>query len=345
MLKLSFKKHPLEFIRPGGTSRGVLRTKPSWILKLENTETQVAGYGEVSIIPKLNPESEEDVEQMLPWLAANINQPLDYLDEYLFNFPSLRFGIESAFLDLNQAGKQVYFPSDFTAGKKATSINGLIWMNDYPTMEKELVEKVEKGFSCIKIKIGAIDISQELKLVALARSLDKNLIIRLDANGAFLPDYAERILSTFAEFDIHSIEQPIKQGQHQEMAKLCEKNIIPIALDEELIGISDPLEKSELLEKIKPQYIILKPSLLGGIKASEEWISEAERRDIQWWSTSALESNLGLNVISQWIAHKNPKGYQGLGTGQLFSNNFESPLYLEGEQLKFDPNKNISLPL
>ncbi|TXC81512.1 o-succinylbenzoate synthase [Luteibaculum oceani] len=345
MLKLDYIKHDCIFIRPGGTSRGVLKTKPSWIIKVSDLETGRFGLGEASIIPKLNPESETDVVNTLQWLKNHINQPAGYLDEYLINIPSVRFGIESALLDLKNGGNQIYFESDFIDKEKPIVINGLIWMNDFETMKSELENKVEQGFKCIKIKVGAIDLAEELKLVAFARSLSDSLVIRLDANGAFLPEFALNTLKTFAEFNIHSIEQPIKAGQILEMEKLCRVSPIPIALDEELIGINEPQAKQELIQKIKPQYIILKPSLLGGIASSEEWIKEAEKIGVGWWLTSALESNIGLNIIAQWAGKKNHHMPQGLGTGKLFSNNFEGPLHLIGEELYYNPKCPINSPL
>ena len=345
MLKLSYLKHDCVFHRPGGTSRGVLKTKASWIIKISDLETGIAGYGEISILPGLNPENEEIVEGMLVWLDKNINQPSPYILQYLAQCPAISFGVESAFLDLKNGGQQIYYPSNFTAGLKEIPINGLVWMNDFETMKSELEEKVENGFKCIKIKVGAINIMQELKLIAFARSLGDDLIIRLDANGAFKPAEVLNILETFSEFNIHSIEQPIKAGQTKEMAKLARSTPIPIALDEELIGKFDELDRVECLRAIRPQYIILKPSLIGGISAAESWIKHAEHLGIDWWATSALESNIGLNIISQWVATKNSELEQGLGTGKLFTNNFESPLSLKGSLLSYNPSKKQELPL
>lgn len=344
MLEFSYIAHSCKFLRPGGTSRGVLHSKPSWIIRVHDTESAVSGYGEVSIIPKLNPETEEQIELLLMWLTKHINQPKAYLFEYLIKSPALSFGLESAFLDLENGGRQIYYPSSFTEGKKEIEINGLIWMDSLDKMEQELQYKIDAGFNCIKIKVGAINITEELKLVALARSMSSDLTLRLDANGAFKSEYALDVLKTFAEFDIHSIEQPIAPKQVSEMAKLCLESPIPIALDEELIGISSPLKKLELLKSIQPQYIILKPSLVGGITGAEEWIEHAEALGIGWWATSALESNLGLNIISQWIATKNNSMPQGLGTGQLFTNNFDSPLALEHSKLRFRPDVKMELP-
>lgn len=253
----------------------------------------------------------------------------------------MQFGIETALQDLQaQQDQGILFASDFTTGSQGIMINGLIWMGEKEFMFEQIKTKIETGYRCIKLKIGAISFAEEIGLLKYIRSQFNadDIEIRVDANGAFQPDRALEKLKRLADFDIHSIEQPIKQGQVIQMAQLCAKTPLPIALDEELIGIHTPLEKSKLISTIQPQYIILKPSLVGGLAASEEWIAIAKEQNINWWATSALEANIGLNAISQWVFTKSNPMPQGLGTGQLFTNNIDSPLYLKGDLLYYNPD-------
>ena len=334
MLKLSFYKHTSIFKTPGGTSRGILHTKDSWILTLTKQDyPQIKGMGEVSIIEQLSIDNPHLIEAKLQWLCTQINNDLSLLMAELDPFPAIQFGLETAFLDLQTGGKQVLFPTDFTRGTKGIAMNGLVWMGTFAEMHQQLQEKIASGFTCIKIKVGAIDFEQELSLLKQIRTAFSSgeIEIRVDANGAFPPQEAEEKLKRLSAYDLHSIEQPIKQGQWNEMARLCEKNIIPIALDEELIGVT--VKKQELLKSIKPQYIIVKPSLLGGFQKTDEWITVAEENNIAWWATSALETNIGLNAIAQWTATKNNPMPQGLGTGQLFTNNFPTPLQVKNGEL------------
>ena len=241
-----------------------------------------------------------------------------------------------AWQDLAMGGKRKFYDNYFTQGNPIP-INGLIWMGKVDFMRQQIIAKLENGFTCLKLKIGAIDFATELELLASIRqefSADE-IEIRVDANGAFTPETALEKLQRLAEYDLHSIEQPIKQGQWEQMALLCEHSPIPIALDEELIGINQTKEKQELLDVIRPQYIILKPSLVGGFRASQEWIAEAEKRNLPWWITSALESNIGLNAIAQFTANTNNNLPQGLGTGQLYTNNIPSPLEVEAGQIYY----------
>ncbi len=256
-------------------------------------------------------------------------------------FPSIRFGLEMAERDLLRNGNGIFFHNDFTLGKASIPINGLVWMGNYRFMYEQIKRKIEEGFSCIKLKIGAIDFEEELKLVKYLRSefSERDIVIRVDANGGFQTEHALEKLKRLSEYSIHSIEQPIKQNQWHLMAELCEISPIDIALDEELIGIYQKEQKIKLLDTINPQYIIIKPSLLGGYEFSEEWMHLAEERNIGFWITSALESNIGLNAISQWAYGLGVDIPQGLGTGQLYLNNFEGPLYIENGNLKFDPGK------
>ena len=338
MLQAEFHKHELIFKTPGGTSRGILKTKDSWFIKIfEENNPEFFGLGEASIIRKLSIDDQPDFEEKLIWYLNNINNYSNWDKNELGKFPSVKFGIETALIDLKNGGKRVLFPSDFTTEKTGIPINGLVWMGSHEFMRKQISEKIENGFNCIKLKIGAIDFDDELNLLRLIRkdfSEDK-LELRVDANGAFSADEAEEKLKQLSDYGIHSIEQPIKQKQWEVMADLCQKTPIPIALDEELIGLSSE-EIPIMLDTISPQYIILKPSLLGGFKASENFIAEAEKRNIGWWVTSALEANIGLSAIAQWTFTLNNNMPQGLGTGQLFTNNIESPLYLKQDYLYFN---------
>ncbi|MDO5614900.1 MAG: o-succinylbenzoate synthase, partial [Cruoricaptor ignavus] len=263
-----------------------------------------------------------------------INEDYSFLKEKLLHFPSIWFGYEQAILNLKY-GNDIYFPSEFTNGKDSIKINGLIWMGTPDFMQQQIEEKLHLGFDCIKLKIG-VDWDSEKEILKQLRQLfpKEKLELRVDANGAFDYNKAKTVLQELAELQIHSIEQPIKAGNTGEMAKLCTETPTPIALDEELIGIVKSEEKQILLEKIKPQYIILKPSLVGGISGCDEWIAIAEKLNIGWWITSALESNIGLNAIAQYTYTKKNPMPQGLGTGALFTNNFETSLYLVGDLLK-----------
>ena len=344
MIKAVVIPHTFHFNFPGGTSRGVLTEKPSFILKIWDKNTpNIAGFGEVSLIPGLSPENPKEVEKLL---IEFTNHPENFVrNANLDNFPAVKFGIETAFLDLKNGGKQILFPSEFTAGNKGIRINGLVWMGEKNEMLKRLKEKVAQGFTCIKIKVGAIDFNEELSLLKYIRNSysTNELEIRLDANGAFTNDNALIKLRTLAEYGIHSIEQPIKQGQWNEMAELCKTSPIPIALDEELIGITDKNKRISVLDTIKPQYIILKPSLIGGLEEAKKWSELASERNIYWWLTSALEGNIGLNALAQWTFVFGSNMPQGLGTGQVFTNNIKSPLEIRGEKLWYNPAINWNL--
>ncbi len=339
MLKASFQKHIFKFNTPGGTSRGVLHTKDSWYIKLWNTDKpNVIGVGECSILPKLSIDDKPEMEDKLKEVCNNINGYIDNFHDALNDWPAIRFALEVALLDLKNKGKRIIFPSQFATGEKSIAINGLIWMGDITYMKEQLDQKLESGFNCIKIKVGALDFDKEVNLLKEIRKTyaSDQIELRVDANGAFYIDEALEKLRILSELDIHSIEQPIKQGQWEQMAELCQVSPLKIALDEELIGINTYAQKQELLRAIQPQYIILKPSLLGGFKASEEWIELAEKNNISWWVTSALEGNIGLNAIAQWTATLNNPMPQGLGTGQVFSNNITSPLVVEKGHLHYD---------
>jgi o-succinylbenzoate synthase len=253
-------------------------------------------------------------------------------------FPSIQFGVEMAFESLASSNPFLLFPSEFTEGKKTISINGLIWMGEPQFMKQQIEEKLAQGFNCIKLKIGAIDFQKELDLLHYIRANfdEKSIEIRVDANGAFNKIEALNKLNQLSGFELHSIEQPISVKQYDSMAELCRKTPIPIALDEELIGVFNYSEKEALLQKIKPQFIILKPSFIGGFKGTKEWIDLAEKYQIGWWITSALESNIGLNAIAQWTFLQNNSMPQGLGTGGLYTNNFDCPLEVKNGQLQYN---------
>jgi len=336
----TYKQYILQFKQASGTSRGVLTTKKTWFIIISDGAKQ--GVGECGVFRGLSIDDRPDFGDKLKWVCKNISKGLNSLLNELTEFPSIQFGIEMAFLSLNSQDKFNLFPSKFTKGKDAIPINGLVWMGDKQFMTQQIKAKIESGFTCIKMKIGAIDFKTEIELLKSIRKefSVSDIELRVDANGAFSPNEALEKLKTLSEFDLHSIEQPIKQGQFEAMASLCEQTPLPIALDEELIGVFDITKKEELLHNINPQYIILKPSLIGGFKGSNEWIKSAEKQNIKWWITSALESNVGLNAIAQWTYTLENKMPQGLGTGSLFINNFLSPLQVENGTLRHEQKQH-----
>jgi len=344
-MKAVYQKHILQFKQASGTSRGVLKTKETYFLKISNATN--FGIGECAVFRSLSADDVPNYEEKLQWLCSNINRNKEVLLNDLKAFPSLQFGLEQALLSLQSKTSFELFPSKFTQSKDAIAINGLIWMGEKSFMKQQIKDKLKAGFSVIKMKIGAIDFETEINLLKSIRKeySTKEIELRVDANGAFSPTNALEKLNKLAELEIHSIEQPIKQGQFDEMALLCEKTPIPIALDEELIGVFDVTKKKEILQTIKPQFIILKPSLIGGFKGSEEWINLAENKQIGWWVTSALESNIGLNAIAQWTYSLQSKMPQGLGTGSLFTNNIESPLEVKNGCLHYNNRKNWNFNL
>ncbi|WP_298778435.1 o-succinylbenzoate synthase [uncultured Polaribacter sp.] len=340
MIKASYKKYTLNFKNPSGTSRGILKTKETWFIILEKNNKK--GIGETGLFRGLSIDDVSHYEEKLKWVCQNINKGLGFLLNQLLEFPSIQFGLEQAFLSLKSKDKFELFPSEFTNGNEAIAINGLIWMGDKQFMKSQIKEKLKTGFSCIKMKIGAIDFESEIELLKSIRKefSSKEIELRVDANGAFKPYEALEKLKRLSEFDIHSIEQPIKQGQIEEMANLCKKTPLSIALDEELIGVFTSEEKRKLITTINPQYIILKPSLIGGFAGSEEWINLAKENNTDWWITSALESNIGLNAIAQFTFRLQSVLPQGLGTGGLFTNNFKSPLEVINGALQYNPNQS-----
>lgn len=344
-MKATYKRYLLNFKRPSGTSRGILTQKETWFIILEKDGKR--GIGECGILRGLSIDDQPNYEETLKWACLNIHLGLHALLDKLTEYPSIQFGLEMAFRSLESQTMFELFPSRFTRGEDAIPINGLVWMGNKRFMKSQIVQKIEQGFDCIKMKIGAIDFQTEL---ALLRSIRKefsvsDIELRVDANGAFAVNEALEKLKYLSDLDIHSIEQPIKQGQWEAMANLCDKTPLPIALDEELIGVFSVIQKEKLLQTIDPQFIILKPSLVGGFRGSKEWIDLADSQNIGWWITSALESNIGLNAIAQWTYTLNNKMYQGLGTGSLFTNNIDSPLQVKNGTLRYNQNKEWNLNL
>ena len=340
MMKASYFKYMLHFKQASGTSRGILTDKETWFIVMEKDGKK--GIGECGILRGLSIDDRPDYEEKLKWTCENIHLGELKLWEKLVEFPSIQFGIEMAFLSLKSENQFVLFPSDFTKNIKSISINGLVWMGDETFIKAQIEDKIAQGFSCIKLKIGAIDFDKELELLRFIRAnFDEKIIeIRVDANGAFYENEALNKINQMTGFKIHSIEQPIKKNHTDTMSGLCKNTTIPIALDEELIGVFTMEEKQNLLQKIKPQYIVLKPSFIGGFRGTLEWISLAEKLNIGWWITSALESNIGLSAIAQFTFLQNNLIPQGLGTGSLFTNNFDCPLTVSNGHLWYENDKD-----
>ncbi|MFM1877482.1 MAG: hypothetical protein RLZZ241_348 [Bacteroidota bacterium] len=336
-MKAHHTPYQLNFITPGGTSRGVLTQKETHFITL--CDGKRTGIGECAVFRGLSRDDRPDYVQTLQWACEHIDLGLEVLREALQDWPTLVFGLEQAFLSLQSEHPMELFPSAFTQGA-GIPINGLIWMGSISEMESRIEARLAEGYNCLKLKIGALNFDRELHLLKALRDRfpADSLEVRVDANGAFAPNQALERLKQLAPLDLHSIEQPIAAGNWEAMAGLCRDTPVPIALDEELIVWPHSERKEELLECIVPQFIILKPALLGGILACNHWIELAEARNIGWWVTSALESNIGLNTIAQWTATLGVKMPQGLGTGSLFSNNFNSPLQTGLGQLWYNRN-------
>ncbi|HAB90171.1 MAG TPA: o-succinylbenzoate synthase [Bacteroidetes bacterium] len=336
---LSARRYDMYLKRSARTSRGALHKKMTYFLCLESQGKVY--WGEAGVFPNLSPEAGPDFEQKLNDLIteANTNQQLPKASEYQ-HLPSVAFALEQidlGFSHARHAGKHRFctYDTSFNQLKRGIPINGLIWMGDATFMQEQIDNKLAQGFSCLKMKIGAIDWAKEIELLKGIRSRysAEALTLRVDANGAFEPGDALSKLEELSRLDIHSIEQPIRQGQWESMARLCKQSPIPIALDEELIGITKLKDKKDLLHTIQPHYLIFKPTLLGGIEACEEWIGLAKPLSIDYWPTSALESNLGLHAIAQWAGHLNLSIPQGLGTGGMYVDNITTPLEINGEEL------------
>ena len=350
MYQFKLFSHTLHFIQPAGTSRGVYTTRQSYYVTLSDDNVPGSvGIGECATLPDLSCDAmpPKEYERILKGFCDDLCQFGKIDKEAMRPYPSMLFGLETAKRQLDNGGGIDLFNTPFGKGEEGITINGLIWMGTFDEMFQRLEAKLKAGFHCVKLKIGAIDFEKELRLIQHIRQhfSRKEVELRVDANGGFTPDNAMQRLEALAKYDIHSIEQPIRQHQWKEMARLCKNSPLPIALDEELIGVNDLTEKNRLLDTIQPQYIILKPSLHGGISGTREWIKLAKERGIGSWMTSALESNIGLNAIAQLTADiygPHITMAQGLGTGQLFSDNIPMPLEIRGEQLWVNnTNRNI----
>ncbi len=350
-MQIEIQKYRLDFRFDAGTSRGVMKSKDSYFIKLWHAKNpEVFGIGECGPLPGLSIDLNHGFQEALNQCIKDVLSIDDINSKDVFNiifddFPAIQFALETAILDLKNGGKLKLFDNGFTNSTQSIPINGLVWMGDKKLMLERIQQKIDEGFSCIKIKIGAINFDDELDLLRHLRSKfsSDEITIRLDANGAFGPENAQKKLDQLAKYHIHSIEQPIMAGDWNSMGKLCFSSPIPIALDEELIGVSSKENKLNLLKQIQPQYIILKPTLLGGLQRTKEWIDLATERGIGWWITSALESNIGLNAIAQFTANYPVEIPQGLGTGQLFHNNITSPLVMENGKLRYDKSRRWDL--
>jgi o-succinylbenzoate synthase len=361
-LRAIFIKHTLHFRFEAGTSRGVLTQKDSYFIKIyDHQQPELFGLGECAPLKGLSLDYRPDFEMRLLHICENFNN-LD-LEVFSWNlgiileqvidpeFPSVVFGFEMALLDYMNGGRRMVFDNAFSRSERSIEINGLVWMGNKQQMIAQIDEKLEAGYNTLKLKIGALRFEQELACLEHIRQRfsPEQIVIRVDANGAFSVSEVYQKLHQLAEFSLHSIEQPIKAGQHEIMAELCQDTPLPIALDEELIGYQDYMDKFKLLKTINPQYIVLKPTLLGGFLQSRQWIEIANRLKIGWWITSALESNVGLSAIAQFTAEFNNSLPQGLGTGQLYHNNIEGPLsisqgkiqYLEGQPWHYEYLREI----
>ena len=343
-MKVHWTKYNLKFKFDAGTSRGILKSKVSYFVFIKDN-SGVTGIGECSLLPGLSIDDRPEFEDKLTRVCNSYQQQnisdydslLKFLEEQLAEgWPSIRMGIETAFLDQVNGGDRIVFHNGFINGA-TIPINGLIWMGEKRFMLEQVKEKIESGFRCIKVKIGAIDFDAELDVLKYVRSkfTDQDITLRVDANGAFNMKNVMEKLNLLEGLKIHSIEQPIKAGQWESMRKLCESSPIPIGLDEELIGDYTYGQKKELIELIKPHYIILKPSLLGGFNALDDWIQIARSNKVGWWITSALESNIGLNAMCLYTFGLGIEMEQGLGTGALYGNNIESPLVVKNGNIQY----------
>lgn len=348
MLTLRCRYRLLQFRFEAGTSRGVMRERPVWFVIITDEQTGLQGIGEAAPLSGLSPDFRTDYEVHIEALAekfraeqfqnaAQITQT--WIEQHTQGLPALRFALETAAADLQNGGKRLIYDNPFFQSRMKIPINGLIWMGSESFMMQQVEEKLAAGFSCLKMKVGAIDFDKEINILKSIRQRfsPEEITLRVDANGAFTPAEAPEKLAALAAVAVHSIEQPIRPKQWEVMAALCKSSPLPVALDEELIGIETTDDRIRLLEMLCPPYIILKPGLLGGLAATAEWIRLAEERNVGWWITSALESNIGLNAICQLTACYNPTIPQGLGTGQLYYNNIESPLLVSRGYISYNP--------
>ncbi|CAN5744398.1 o-succinylbenzoate synthase [soil metagenome] len=346
MLHITAHPYSLQFKRPAATSRGFLQTKAVVFLRATDTvRPDIVGWGECGPLPGLSVDDRPDFLAQVTHVCALLNrgQPVEAID--LSALPSLVFGLETAQRDLSTGGQQRLFDTPFSRGETSLATHGLIWMDTPANVLQQIEHKLAQGFRVIKLKVGALSLADECAILATIRQRypADEVTLRLDANGAFTPENALENLQRLAEFDIHFLEQPIRAGQHQAMAAICAASPIPIALDEELIGVSQSAARRALLETIRPQHLIVKPALLGGLAISEQWIRLAESLDSAWWINSMLESNVGLNALCQWTSTLDNQRIHGLGTGQLFTNNIPAPLRLDGPLLSIDPTSQWDL--
>jgi o-succinylbenzoate synthase len=339
MLKIDIEEHLLHFKQPAGTSRGVYTTRRSWFLRV--SDGSAVGVGECAPLPQLSCDDLPNYGAVLRRFCDEVEQMGEIPYEPLRDYPSMLFGLETALLSLRRGS--LLFDTPFARGLQGIPINGLVWMGTFEEMQQRIEEKLSQGFHCVKLKIGAIDFDAELELIKKIRSRFNyhDVELRVDANGAFSFEEALYKLELLSQYALHSIEQPIKAGQWSFMAELCRESPLPIALDEELIGVNDPDQKRQMLNIIRPRYIILKPSLHGGMMGVREWIDVARDMRIGSWITSALESNIGLNAIAQFcstVYGDNITFPQGLGTGLLFTDNIPLPLEIRNAQLWISNN-------
>ncbi|RSK44276.1 o-succinylbenzoate synthase [Hymenobacter perfusus] len=355
MLQLRYSHRVLHFNFPARTSRGALTEHTAYYLHLSDTnQPEVTGIGEAAPLAGLSPDYRPDFVSALEGLVREFNrqQLYDLRPEEAAGlvgpeWPALRFALETAVLDWQNGGRRVLYDNAFSRGEAGLPINGLVWMGDAAFMRRQIEKKLTEGYDCLKLKIGGLDFAAELEILREIRAVagPRQLTLRVDANGAFSPQEALPKLEQLARFQLHSIEQPIGAGQWHAMAEICRLSPVPVALDEELIGITEPAQQQELLDLTRPAFLILKPTLLGGLQASLNWVAQAESRQIGWWLTSALESNIGLNAVSQLAGSYATPGFpQGLGTGQLYHNNLAAPLHIHTGQLHYHPTGLWELP-
>jgi o-succinylbenzoate synthase len=334
-MRADFKKYALQFVYPMGTSRGVLRERDIFLLFLSSGSA--TGIGECAPLPGLSADDRPDYGAKVTQICRYISAGQDPAAFELAQWPSLRFGLETAVMSLRSADANVLFDTPFTRGAAGIAINGLVAMGDIDQMYQQACQKIAQGFTCLKFKIGALRFDDECRLIADIRSRHSEVEIRLDANGAFTAAEALEKIGALAPYQIHSIEQPIRPGQWRQLAEICQASPVAVALDEELIGIAEPVRMTEMLDQIRPAFIVLKPSLVGGFAVAERWIRAAGGLGIAYWVTSMLESNVGLNAISQWVSTLDSEIPQGLGTGRLFARNFASALQIREGLLFYDP--------
>lgn len=340
MIRAAWKELKLTPRFPLGTSKGTITERTVWYLIAWDSERPaIKGIGEAALFPGHSKEFPADVRLKLLELCADTSDWHHRLRSDLVDVPSVRFAVEQCLKDLEASGTKVLFPSAFTLGQGGIPINGLVWMGDKDTLRTRIRAQIDAGFSCVKMKIGAIGIAEELALLKEVRKEHpaSELTLRVDANGAFHARNAMDVLERLAELEVHSIEQPVPAGLYETMAELCERSPVPIALDEDLIGLNTDDARADLLTHVNPRYIVIKPSLVGGWAAAQEWIALAQARGIGWWITSALESSIGLNAIAQWAATLDPTLPQGLGTGQVYTDNVPAPLQVERGALWYRP--------